>query len=108
MSNLYDVTLSYNAFYYKTDVTIKGGLHLFDTLTDRYRKTEAVFQQIVVSLSLFQTASCLLRMAILQSNLFISLQKHEQTKRNSPAEIHLKRPKNDRRHCSISRFITTK
>ena len=73
MSNLYDVSLSYDAFRYKNDVTIKGGLHLFDTLTDRYRKTEAVFQQIVVSLSLFQTASCLLRMAILQSNLFISL-----------------------------------
>lgn len=58
MSNLYDVTLSYNAFYYKTDVTIKGGLHLFDTLTDRYRKTEAVFQQIVVSFFVSNSFTC--------------------------------------------------
>lgn len=108
MSNLYDVSLSYDAFYYKTDVTIKGGLHLFDTLTDRYRKTEAVFQQIVVSLSLFQTASRVLRMAMLHSRRFISLQKHEHTKPSFLTKGHLKRRKNDRRHCSGSRFIATK
>ena len=73
MSNLYDVNLSYDAFYYQNDVTIRGGLRLFDTFTDRHRETEAVFQQVVVSFSLFQTASCVLRMAILHSKLFISL-----------------------------------
>ena len=98
MSNLYDVSLSYDAFRYKNDVTIKGGLHLFDTLTDRYRKTEAVFQQIVVSLSLFQTASCLLRMAILQSKVSTLSQKHEHTRLSILEKGHLKRPKNDRRH----------
>ena len=108
MSNLYDVTLSYNAFYYQNDVKIKGGLHLFHALTDRHRKTEAVFQQIVVSLSLFQTASRMFRIAILHSNLFISLQKHEHAKLSILEKGHLKRPKNDRRHCSGSRFIGPK
>ena len=98
MSNLYDVTLSYNAFYYQNDVKIKGGLHLFHALTDRHRKTEAVFQQIVVSLSLFQTASCLLRMAILHSKVSTLSQKHEHTRLSILEKGHLKRPKNDRRH----------
>ena len=98
MSNLYDVTLSYNAFYYKTDVKIKGGLRLFHAFTNRHRETEVVLQQIVVSLSLFQTASRVLRMAMLHSRRFISLQKHEHTRLSILEKGHLKRPKNDRRH----------
>lgn len=58
MSNLYDVTLSYNAFYYQNDVKIKGGLHLFHALTNRHRETEVVLQQIVVSFFVSNSFTC--------------------------------------------------
>lgn len=58
MSNLYDVDLSFNAFYYKTDVKIKGGLRLFHAFTNRHRETEVVFQQIVVSFFVSNSFTC--------------------------------------------------